>query len=104
MAPPKRKTGGRTTAPGTTPGRASGRVERTAEESDEHDYSSGRYTAPTGHTTDMSPQWVPMLMLGLFIVGALAIMIRYLAWDSNIPMLIGIAAILGGLGVATRWR
>jgi len=104
VAPPKRKTGGRTTAPGTTSGRAPGRVEGTAEETHEHDYTSGRYTAPTTHTTDMSPQWVPLLMLGLFILGAVAIMIRYLAWDSNVPMLIGIAAILGGLGVATRWR
>lgn len=74
------------------------------DDSHEPEYTSGRYTAPTVHTTEVSPQWVPILMLGLFIVGAVAIMIRYLAWDSNVPMLIGIAAILGGLGVATRWR
>ncbi|MBA3605149.1 MAG: hypothetical protein H0W46_04095 [Acidimicrobiia bacterium] len=52
-----------------------------------------------------SPPWVPVLMLTLFVVGGLAIMSRYLIWDSsNIPMLIGLACILGGLYTATKWR
>lgn len=44
-------------------------------------------------------------MLGLFVVGGLAIMSRYLIWgSSNIPMLIGLACLLGGLYTATKWR
>ena len=45
-----------------------------------------------------------MLMLTLFIGGALLIIARYLFWDSNIPMIIGMVALLGGLYTATKWR
>ena len=34
-------------------------------------------------------------MLTLFIGGALLIIARYLFWDSNIPMVIGMVALLG---------
>jgi len=44
-------------------------------------------------------------MLTLFVVGAVAIMLRYLVFDnSNIPMIVGLACLLGGLYVATKWR
>ena len=44
-------------------------------------------------------------MLGLFVVGGLAIMARYLIFsDSNIPLLVGLVCLLGGLFLATRWR
>jgi hypothetical protein len=54
-----------------------------------------------------SPAWVPVVMLALFIIGGLAIMSRYLIWDegnSQIPLLVGLACLLGGLYTATKWR
>lgn len=69
-----------------------------------HHYESGRYTAPTARYQAESPKWVPMLMLGLFIVGGLLIMARYLFWDSQIPMVAGMVGLLGGLYTATKWR
>jgi hypothetical protein len=66
---------------------------------------SRRYTPPVDKHGQESPPWVPALMLGLFVVGALAIMSRYLIWeDTNIPMLVGLACLLGGLYTATKWR
>ena len=66
---------------------------------------SARYTPPIPKELRESPPWLPILMLALFIVGGLAIMARYLVWpDSNIPMLVGLACLLGGLFTATRWR
>jgi 1,4-dihydroxy-2-naphthoate octaprenyltransferase len=48
---------------------------------------------------------VPVLMLVLFVLGGIAIMLRYLVFsDSNWPMLIGLACLLGGLFTATKWR
>ncbi len=44
-------------------------------------------------------------MLVLLIGGGVMIMLRYLVFtDSNIPTLIGLAMILGGLYTATKWR
>ena len=52
-----------------------------------------------------SPPWLPALMLGLFVLGGIAIMARYLVFpDSNWPMLVGLACLLGGLFLATSWR
>lgn len=67
-------------------------------------YESGRYTAPHSKALDESPSWVPILMLSLFAVGGLLIMARYLWWDSNIPMVVGMVALLAGLFTATKWR
>jgi hypothetical protein len=69
-----------------------------------HHYESGRYTAPTAKYGGESAQWVPALMLALFVVGGLLIMARYLFWDSQIPMVVGMACLLGGLYTATKWR
>ena len=67
--------------------------------------ASSRYTPPVPKSAQESPPWVPWLMLGLFVVGGLAIMARYLVFDSsNIPMLVGLVCILGGLYTATKWR
>ena len=45
-----------------------------------------------------SPPWLPVLMLGLFVLGGVAIMARYLVFpDSNWPMLVGLVCLLGGL-------
>jgi hypothetical protein len=66
---------------------------------------SARYTPPTPIAAKESPRWLPVLMLALFVVGGIAIMARYLIFsDSNIPLLIGLACLLGGLFLATRWR
>ena len=94
MAPPKRKTGGRTTPAGTRPTdtrRASttavGEPRRGATVTH---YESGRYTAPIPRSQKESPPWVPALMLGLLLLGALLIMLRYLVWDdTNVPMVLG---------------
>ena len=69
-----------------------------------HHYESGRYTAPAPKYAAESPKWVPILMLALFVVGGLLIMARYLFWDSQIPMVVGMACLLGGLYTATKWR
>lgn len=71
---------------------------------DAHRYDSGRYTAPQGKLVEQSPSWVPILMLVFFAVGALAIMARYLWWDSNVPMVAGMVCLLAGLFTATKWR
>jgi hypothetical protein len=105
VAPPKRKTGGRVTAAGTRPGdKPAAAHAKSAGSGDEHRYESGRYTAPTSRALEQSPQWVPILMLSLFAIGGLAIMARYLWWDSNIPMVLGMVALLAGLFTATKWR
>ena len=46
-----------------------------------------------------------MIMLILLIGGGVMIMLRYLVFtESNIPTLIGLVMILGGLYTATKWR
>lgn len=111
MAPPKRKSGGRVTPSGTRPGdrnpaaRASRAAAAKTTDGGTHVAASARYTPPIPQHMRESPPWVPALMLGLFLVGGLAIMSRYLVWDSsNIPMLIGLVCLLGGLYTATKWR
>jgi hypothetical protein len=69
-----------------------------------HHYESGRYTAPTPKYLKESPKWVPILMLALFVVGGVLIMARYLFWDSQIPMVVGMGCLLAGLYTATKWR
>ena len=104
MAPPKRKTGGRTTPAGTKPGdrtAAPAKAARTAA----HPGASARYTPPLPASATESPPWVPVLMLVLFGLGALAIMLRYLVFDnSNWVMVVGLVCLLGGLFTATKWR
>lgn len=110
VAPPKRKTGGRVTPAGTKPndkpsGKSAARPTPAGRESESGVGASSRYTPPVQHLTQESPPWVPVLMLVLFGLGALAIMLRYLAFpDSNWPMLAGLVCLLGGLYTATKWR
>jgi Cell division protein CrgA len=67
--------------------------------------ASSRYTPPVPHAAKESPPWLPAVMLGLFVLGGIAIMARYLVFpDSNWPMLVGLACLLGGLFLATKWR
>jgi hypothetical protein len=48
---------------------------------------------------------VPILMAALIGIGILVILLRYLVWDdTNLPVLIGLAFLLGGLYTATKWH
>jgi hypothetical protein len=66
--------------------------------------NSSRYTAPHPEHWDESSRWVPILMAVLLISGVIVILTRYFGWDSNAPTMIGLALLLGGLFVATKWK
>jgi len=103
MGPPKRKTGGgRVTAKGTRPGDRSGSSPTT----DDHGVAaSSRYTPKAKRRQLVPPNWIPVIMLVLLIGGGLLIMARYLVFtDTNLPTLLGLAMILGGLYAATKWQ
>jgi hypothetical protein len=108
MAPPKRKTGGgRVTPKGTRP--EDRHVSPTSSDkrtSERHDVAaSSRYTPKAQPRQLVPPNWIPVIMLVLLIGGGLMIMARYLIFtDSNIPTLLGLVMILGGLFTATKWR
>lgn len=91
------------TPAGTTPGVKSTTSSSHTTSGSATGYDSGRYTPPS-HINDESPRWVPILMLGLFILGGVAIICRYLFWDSNVPMIAGMVGLLAGLYTATKWR
>jgi len=70
-----------------------------------HDVAaSSRYTPKAANRQRIPPNWIPVIMLVLLIGGGLMIMSRYLVWDSNIPLLLGLTMILGGLYAATKWE
>ena len=105
VAPPKRKTSGRVTPKGTRPGQAITTTQEPISSSSASVSASSRYTPPTPKDFYESPRWVPILMIALLAIGVLAILSRYLIWDNtNTPVLIGLAFLLGGLWVATKWR
>ena len=67
--------------------------------------ASTRYTPPIPREERESPRWVPILMAVLLGLGGLTIVLRYLVWqDSNLPVLVGLAFLLGGLYTATKWH
>jgi hypothetical protein len=67
--------------------------------------ASTRYTPPVGRDDVESPRWVPILMAVLIGLGGVTIILRYLVWqDSNIPVLVGLVFLLGGLYTATKWH
>ncbi len=105
VAPPKRKTGGRTTPKGTRPGES--RPETPTH--NEHGVAaSTRYTPPVPKYVKVSPRWVPILMFALFILGALVILLYYLGavpgGRSNYYLVLGLGFILGGLFTATKYH
>jgi hypothetical protein len=97
MAKPakRRISGGRVTPKGTTP--ASSRPGQ-----------STRYTPPVPREVKVSPMWVPVLMFGLLGLGVLLIFLNYLnvlpGGTSNAYLGAGLAAICGGIIVATQYR
>jgi hypothetical protein len=105
VPPPKRKsTSGRVTPKGTRPGQAS---PSSAVVSEGHApvNSSSRYTPPIPQSVRESPRWVPVLMMALIIAAVVMIMLRYLVFtDTNLPVVIGLFLLLGGLFVATKWH
>lgn len=78
-----------------------------AADGDDASYST-RYTPPTAkYAAGPSPWWVPALMFGLLIVGALVIMLNYMGVfgdADNVRLIIGLAFILGGIITATQLR
>jgi hypothetical protein len=103
MAPPKRKTGGgRVTPKGVRPEDRQG-ASANAHAADVA--ASKRYTPKQERRPLIPPAWVPVIMLVLLIGGGLLIMSRYLVFtDTNLPTMIGLAMILGGLYAATKWQ
>ena len=81
-----------------------------ASESDDDDEPSfsKRYTPPqANYAPGPSPWWVPALMFGLLIVGALIIMLNYMGVfgeAENLRLVIGLGFILGGIITATQYR
>jgi hypothetical protein len=73
---------------------------------------SGRYTPPrTGAVKGPSPRWVPILMFGLWGLGLLVIVLNYMGvlpgssdGGNGWYLVTGLAAILGGIMVATQYR
>lgn len=113
MAPPKRKTSGRTTPKGTRPdarptrtgGDHSDHAGHAGHDGDHEIAASSRYTPKRQAYELESPRWVPILMAVLLGLGALTILLRYVVWtDTNWPVLIGLGFMLGGLYTATKWR
>ena len=108
VAPPKRKTGGRTTPKGTKPGQlpAAGPPPMGASSTSAAGvHASSRYTPPIPKSVRESPTWVPVLMCVLLIIGVLVILARYLLeTSSNWPVFIGLGFVLGGLYTATKWH
>lgn len=110
MAPPKRKSGGGRVTPKKvstplSPAVHGARTPSTPKVREgDHPDTSARYTPPNPKEFYESPIWVPVLMLTLLGLGVVAIIIRYIAWDSNTPVLIGLVLMLAGLFVATKWH
>jgi hypothetical protein len=112
MAPPKRKAGGRTTPKGTKPGSAArlptAPAPSTTSGPRATNTPSSRYTPPVPRSVKQSAPWVPYLMFGLLIAGAVAIVLNYLELlpgaASNWYLLGGLGAILAGIVVATQYR
>lgn len=79
-----------------------------AEHGDDEDRYSKRYTPPAAkYAPGPSPWWVPAIMFGLLIVGALVIMLNYMSVfgePANVRLVIGLAFILGGIITATQYR
>jgi heme/copper-type cytochrome/quinol oxidase subunit 3 len=108
MAPPKRKAGGRVTPKATKPGGLPSAAPGPAAPRRTTQAPSSRYTPPTPKSMKVSPPWVPVLMFGLLLLGAVMIVLNYLELlpgsVTNWYLLGGLGLILGGIFVATQYR
>ena len=94
--PPKRKVQGERVTPKGGPTRP------------QRPEASSRYTPPIPQELKVSPRWVPILMFGLLGLGLLVIFLNYLGVlpgdTKNSYLLVGLAAILGGIVTATQYH
>ena len=111
MATQKRKAGGRVTPKGTKPGElptATPPPVTSSRHPHRAQAPSSRYTPPTPRSVKQSAPWVPVLMFGLLLAGAIVIVLNYMELlpgaASNWYLLGGLGAILGGIFVATQYR
>jgi hypothetical protein len=69
---------------------------------------AGRYTPPVPKDVKVSPRWVPVLMGGFLLLGALIILLNYVnvlpGSVTNWYLLVGLALITAGFVTATQWR
>ena len=109
---PKKVTSKRVTPKGATQGAKVSSTpvaasSRKAEADDDESFSK-RYTPPKStYAQGPSPWWVPTLMFGLLIIGALIIMLNYMELfgePANLRLVIGLGFILGGIITATQYR
>ena len=113
MAPPTRRTGGRTTPKGTQPGRVheTHRLD-SSDPTSMHGQTlaepSSRYTPPVLRQQKVSPRWVPVLMFCLLGIGTVIILCYYLGFvpggRNNWYLFIGLTSVLGGLFTATKYH
>jgi len=72
--------------------------------------ASSRYTPPVHKWEKESPRWWPFLMLGLFAIGGILILLKYLSWvpggqdGSSWWIVAGLGFVLAGLFSATKWK
>lgn len=68
-------------------------------------HSSARYTPPVTSEMKAPKPWIPVLMVGLLVLGMIVIIVRNLGLiDGNWPLFVGLGCFLGGLYTATKWR
>jgi hypothetical protein len=69
---------------------------------------SSRYTPPVPSYKKVSPPWVPVLMFALLGLGLVVIFCNYIGvlpgGTKNSYLLVGLAAILGGIITATQYH
>ena len=99
---PTRRTGGRVTPKG-------GPTKKSAEAASSGPAASTRYTPRSGTVHTPSPIWVPVLMIGLMLIGLLVIFLHYVdlflpGAASNWWLLGGLGFILAGIITATQYR
>lgn len=74
--------------------------------------SKAVYTPPTRATkSTVSPRWLAPTMVGAFLVGLVWIIVFYVSSESwpvaamgAWNLVVGFAFLVGGLGLATKWR
>lgn len=80
------------------------------DDEDDEGFRSARYTPPGGqgaYAQGPSPWWVPALLFGCLIIGALIIMLNYMGVfgdAQNVRLVIGLAFILAGILTSTQYR
>ncbi len=85
----KGRSGGRTTAPGSS-------------------VQSSRYTPPIPKNAKTSPRWMGLAIIGLFVLGVLVVILNYAdvlpGGVNNLWLIAAIGAIFVGLIMATRYH